>query len=532
MWRKPSSESGVIFPLIVIIVLIVGLVVATQMAQIQQIFKSKAGGANLAITKADEAYTPLPVDASGSGLLVADSPRVGLVINVPPAETPNSGWYRINSMVGVKSANAASPQCSGGQDFYSCTDIKCPDGSTPPGGACYPNDYASTCLSRCPAQPATPTATSPIYSPTPTPRPVPPTGERTCPKGQQSYSCSDVKCADGSVAQGSGCYPNTYLQDCQFNCAAAANELPPTTFSPTPTAIPVTVPTSYPQPSSTNRPVPSPTASPSPSIVPTKVLITDQLYKINGEGPKNSDQTTGVISIPIPEEYYTKPIKLYFNFTDPTPGIKTIFARFYYSDGSMVERQNSVQLISGVQCNEGLYAIQGQLPNNCSSESMYPSLTYTCFDGSVGVIGDGATCVDYAELKRKAFQYCSGKTSCSKPIPYLPNPTVDILLPDPSSRPVPLPLPQAPVNASSSASTSCAAGVQSFQIGRYCGFGRYFGYSASCQDGSGIGTSTTFLSCKTAAEWVSDAQTQCSGRNSCNIRQNNPSNGGGGPGGG
>jgi hypothetical protein len=55
--------------------------------------------------------------------------------------------------------------CAGGQEFYSCADIKCPDGSVAPGGGCYPDNYLTDCLANCPAT----TPSTPLAAPTAAP---------------------------------------------------------------------------------------------------------------------------------------------------------------------------------------------------------------------------------------------------------------------------------------------------------------------------------------------------------------------------
>lgn len=42
-----------------------------------------------------------------------------------------------------------------------------------------------------------------------------------CASGQTYYSCSDIKCPNGQVAPGGGCYPDNYTSDCLANCASA-----------------------------------------------------------------------------------------------------------------------------------------------------------------------------------------------------------------------------------------------------------------------------------------------------------------------
>ncbi len=55
-----------------------------------------------------------------------------------------------------------------------------------------------------------------------------------CPAPGQVFSCSDIKCADGGTAPGSGCYPDKYASDCQANCVAAGRNggTPPASSAP------------------------------------------------------------------------------------------------------------------------------------------------------------------------------------------------------------------------------------------------------------------------------------------------------------
>lgn len=75
-----------------------------------------------------------------------------------------------------------------------------------------------------------------VPPPPPPPEPTPtPTSLQTLtgPNSscQQYFSCTDVRCADGSIAPGTGCYsPDTYVSDCTNNCVVTGAGAP----TPTP----------------------------------------------------------------------------------------------------------------------------------------------------------------------------------------------------------------------------------------------------------------------------------------------------------
>jgi hypothetical protein len=108
-------------------------------------------------------YSQQDDDHSIRGVYVAELVKVGgetpaivpvienpIAISIPVAvATPTPTPTPIIQSAAVGGSNPDQGICKPGQTFYSCSDVKCPNGSTPPGGGCYPDSYLGDCLARC-----------------------------------------------------------------------------------------------------------------------------------------------------------------------------------------------------------------------------------------------------------------------------------------------------------------------------------------------------------------------------------------------
>lgn len=148
------------------------------------------------------------------------TPRQTVVLCKNTQCSPNQEVANPQDVLGVQIASSCSP----GQTYYSCSDIKCPDGSVAPGGGCYPDNYTSDCLANC----SNSTSSSPAAPSAPVAAPAP-VASGTCADecysdelriavGRNSsgvcdsgYQSSSYTCRAGSVGQRRVCGSTEYV---------------------------------------------------------------------------------------------------------------------------------------------------------------------------------------------------------------------------------------------------------------------------------------------------------------------------------
>lgn len=150
-----------IINLLILGILVLGIPVATELVRTQQILKSRATLNPVEVVVDGTRVVKRVVN--GQEKVLATSPVVTVKLSTP-AEFLST--QQVNSFgIGTVYAQA----CNG--TVYSCSDIKCADGSTASGTGCYetggdPNNrYRTECLRNCPAPPAPGAASPPTLQP-------------------------------------------------------------------------------------------------------------------------------------------------------------------------------------------------------------------------------------------------------------------------------------------------------------------------------------------------------------------------------